>query len=148
MLEVAGLGVEALHEKCIGFGIVEDEFMSVHAEKDIGSKKGDTLVSIHEGMVHEQRLEQGRSHFHQVGVVSGLRTIQRTLQQARIANTIGSAEAFYETLVNGDHLVGAGKVNLHVAIWPGCGRARRVRSWNLPGVASPQVEHGADAGSR
>jgi hypothetical protein len=42
---------------------------AVQAEKHIRRKEGDPLVAIDEGMIHEQRLEEGRCHLKQIDVV-------------------------------------------------------------------------------
>ena len=84
---VAFAGFEQADQKRVRFigGYLELE--AIQAQENICSEKGDALVSIDKGMIHDERFEQGRAHFREILIVSGLRSEKSAVQEAEISNS-------------------------------------------------------------
>ena len=72
------------------------QFVSIQTKKYICAKKGDSLIAVNEGMIHDQRLKQCRTHFSQILIVPGLRSVKRTFQETRISNAGLTTESLYQ----------------------------------------------------
>ena len=76
------------------------QFISIQTKRDICPKKGNALVTVNEGAVHDQGLEQGSAHFRQVFVVTGLGPEKRAIEKAWIPNADFTAESLDQSCVN------------------------------------------------
>jgi len=65
---------------------------AVQTKENVGGKERNAFVTVHERVVHDQRLEERCRHFGKIIVVAGPGTIQCAFQQPEIANPGGTAE--------------------------------------------------------
>jgi len=86
MLEVTFLSLKQTNQKLMGSVGFHLQFPAVQAEKDVGCKKGNTLVSIDKGVIHQERLKEGGRHFSKVLVITSPGTKKRAFKKPEIAD--------------------------------------------------------------
>lgn len=79
---------------------------AVEAEEDVQAGEGHALVAVDEGMVHREAFPQRRSFLNQIGIIAALRSRQRGLQQALIADAGRAAEQTQLLGVDEEHVNG------------------------------------------
>ena len=85
---------EQANQKRVCFVYDHVEFVAIQAKKNVRGEKRDALVSVDEGVIHDEGFKQGCAHFREVFVIPGLRSEQRAIQQAKISNAGLTAESF------------------------------------------------------
>lgn len=106
MLEVAGSTLQERDEKRVGFIGIHFHPPVIQSEEDVGREERDALVSVDEGMIHQERFEQRRRHRGNVVVIAGLRSEEGAFEETAILQSRRSSESLDETLVNRDDFVG------------------------------------------
>ena len=86
-------------------------FIAIQAKEHIGGKEGHPLVPVNKWMIHNQGFEKGRSHFHQIMVISRSGAIERTFEQTEVPNSANTSEPIDQRLMNGQHFVDRKKLN-------------------------------------
>ena len=61
------------------------KLVTVQAQENVGGKEGNAFITVNEGVVHDEGLEQRCGHFGKISVVAGAGTIQCAFQKAGIA---------------------------------------------------------------
>jgi len=77
----------------------------IQPQEGVCEEERDPLVSVNKSMVQQQGLKQRRSHFRDVAVISGLRSIQSAFKQAQVADSRASTKPFDQSFVNGNRFV-------------------------------------------
>ena len=105
MLEIGAAPLEAIHDEGMRRLRLDLQPPAIQAQKNIGGKKSDSLVAIHEGVIHQQGLEQRRRHLGDVPVVAGTGSIESALQKSNVAHARRAAKTPDEALVHQERLV-------------------------------------------
>ena len=79
-------------EELICLVVVTVDEPAVHAQERVGGEECDSLVSIHERMIHREALHQRRGLVDEGIVVSELRPHESRLERSQVANAVGTAE--------------------------------------------------------
>ena len=87
------------------------KLVTVQAQEHVGREECDALVSIDEGVVHDERFEQRCCHLSKVRVIAGAGSIQCAFQKTVIAYAFRSAEAFQQGAMDFQDFVAAEKGN-------------------------------------
>lgn len=88
------------HNELVSLLSGDVQVKAVAPEKDVGSGKGDALVSIDEAVIIGQGLHQCGSFFFDGIVVANLRTKNRGLHCVRVANAVMAAEHLDQQIVH------------------------------------------------
>ena len=87
----------------VGLSGVGRELCAVDRQKRVRRGKGGALVAVDERMVLGQTLPQRGGFLDEIGVVAGLRPIERRLQKAGVPNAVRSAVPLNLIRVNGEN---------------------------------------------
>lgn len=66
VFHITGVRFKQVHEKPVGFLVLNCKVLSIDPEKNIACEKCDPFVPINEWVVHHEGLEEGGRHFAQV----------------------------------------------------------------------------------
>ena len=80
MLEITVVVFQQSDQEPVGFVSIHLKLVTVQAQEHVGGKERNTLVSVDERVIHDERLKQRGSHFGEISIVAGLRAVQGALQ--------------------------------------------------------------------
>ena len=84
---------------------------SIQAKKNVSRKERDAFVAIDERVIDQQRFEKRGRHLFDMCVIAGLWTEEGAFEQTRVTNTVHSAEAIDQALLDREHFVKGKKLN-------------------------------------
>jgi len=105
VIEVAHTLLQESDENGVRVIGVDFHSPAIQSEEHVGREECNTLVSIDERVVHEQRFEKGCRHRREVFVIACLRPKEGTLQEPQIPNSPRTSECLDQSLVNRENFI-------------------------------------------